>query len=132
MSGVRFPFVASTTFVGPLPANANETVILTTPPLNIPLDFAQIIIEWSCNITGGTGALAHVFRIRRGTTAGGLLVNAVGWQHIAAAAVVRTHSGQYVDTPGAVAGQQYSLTVVQTGVTAAGTFNDGVIFAYAL
>lgn len=130
--GVRFPSIASTTFVGPLPANANETVILTTPPLNISLDFSQIIIEWACDILAGTGTTALVFRLRRGTTAAGALINAAAWTHTLAAGNTAVMSGVYVDTPGAVAGQQYSLTVVQTAATAAGTFNDGALLAFAL
>lgn len=130
--GVRFPQIASTTFVGPLPASAAETVILTTPPLNISLDFSQIIIQWACDILAGASTTSLVFRLRRGTTVAGTLINAAAWTHTLAAAASAVMSGVYVDTPGAVAGQQYSLTVVQTAATGAGTFNDGCLLAFAL
>ncbi len=130
--GVRFPSIASSTFVGPLPASAAETVILTTPPLNISLDFSQIFLQWACDILAGTGTTALVFRLRRGTTAAGTLINAAAWTHTLAAGNSAVLSGAYFDTPGAVAGQQYSLTVSQTGAAAAGTFNDGALLAFAL
>lgn len=130
--GVRFPSIATTFFVGPLPASAVETVILTTPPLNISLDFAQIIICWACNITAGTGTTGLTFRVRRGTTTGGPSVTATAWPLTLAAGNTGIGSGCYVDTPGAVAGQQYSLTVIQTGATVAGVYNDGCLLAFAL
>lgn len=130
--GVRFPSQQSATFVGPLPASAAETVILTSPPLNISLDFATILIQWACDILAGTGTTALVFRLRRGTTTAGTLVNAAAWTHTLAAGNTAVMSGCYFDTPGAVAGQQYSLTVVQTAATGAGTFNDGALLAFAL
>jgi len=36
--GVRFPSVSSTTFIGPLPASAAETALITSPTLNLSLD----------------------------------------------------------------------------------------------
>jgi len=130
--GVRYPSQASNTFVGPLPANATETVILVSPPLNISLDFSQIFIQWACDILAGTSTTALVFRLRRGTTTAGTLINAAAWTHTLAAGNSAAMSGAYFDTPGAVAGQQYALTVVQTAATAAGTFNDGALLAFAL
>lgn len=130
--GVRFPQVASNVFVGPLPASAVETVILVSPPLNISLDFSQIVLLWACQILAGTGTTALVFRLRRGTTAAGTLVNVAPWTLTLAAAANGIASGAYPDTPGAVAGQQYALTCSQTGATAAGTFVDGSLIAFAL
>lgn len=130
--GVRFPSVASTTFIGPLPATAAETVILTSPLLNPTQDNAQVFILWACDILAGTGTTALVFRIRRGTTAAGALVNAAAWTHTLAAGNTAVLNGVYPDVPGAIAGQQYSLTVSQTGATAAGTFNDGSLLVFAL
>lgn len=130
--GVRFPSIASTTFVGPFPANATETVILSTPPLNVSLDFSQIFLLWACDILAGTGVTALVFRLRRGTTTAGTLINAAAWTHTIAAGNSAVLNGVYPDIPGAVAGQQYSLTCVQTGATAASTFTDGALLAFAL
>lgn len=130
--GVRFPSVASTTFIGPIPANATETVILTTPPLTLSLDFSQVILLWSCSILAGTSTTSFVFRIRRGTTAAGTTIFQTSWPFTIAAGSTFSGGGSYVDTPGAVAGQQYSFTLVQTAATVAGTYNDGALIAFAL
>jgi hypothetical protein len=130
--GVRFPSVQTSTFVGPFPASNAETVVLVTPPLNLPLDLATVFIQWLLAFAGGTGVTSFQYRLRRGTTAGGALVTA-GIQAMAATAGVNNfHSGVYFDTPGAVAGQQYALTVQQFTATGASTFNDGSMLAFVL
>jgi hypothetical protein len=130
--GVRFPTVATTTFVGPLPANANETVILTTPPINEPIDNAQIILMWMFASTTGASVNGLFYRIRRGTTTAGVSIGAAQWVFTVGAAVATMQSGLYVDSPGVVAGQQYSLTISQNAATGAGTFTDGVLIAMVL
>lgn len=130
--GVRFPSVATTTFIGPLPANATETVILTTPPINEPIDNAQVILYWMAAITAGTSVTGHNFRIRRGTTTAGAVIGANAWTFTTVATNNTVVSGCYVDLPGIVAGQQYSLTVIQQAATVAGTFNDGCLIAMVL
>jgi hypothetical protein len=132
LMGVRFPTVASTTFIGPLPANATETAVLTTPGLNLPIDNAQVLLFFMAVMTAGTSVTSHVFRIRRGTTTGGTLVGAAGWSQTIAAAAFGTSSGWYADSPGVAAEQQYTLTVVQTAATVAGTWTDGSLIAVVL
>jgi len=130
--GVHLPSVSSTTFVGPLPANATETIILQLPPLNLSLDNAQVILHWFANIIAGVNNTALAYRIRRGTTVTGVQVGAATWSAAVTAGNGVQLSGFYVDTPGVVGGQQYVLTVVQSAATGAGTFNDGAILAYVL
>jgi hypothetical protein len=130
--GVRFPSVATTTFIGPLPASAAETLVFTTPPINEPVDNAQVLILWSAVITPGTSTTSLVFRVRRGTLVTSPLVNAAGWGFTTVAANLLFCSGWYPDNPGVVAGQQYSLTVVQTADTVAGAFVDGSMIAMVL
>lgn len=130
--GVRYPTVATKTFIGPLPASAVETIILTTPPLNLTLDFSQVQIFWYATMTAGTGTSSLIFQLRRGTSLTSPQINAANWAHTLAAASSAVMSGCYFDVPGPVAGQQYTLTVSQTGATAAGTFNDGALLAFAL
>lgn len=130
--GVRFPSVSSTTFVGPLPANATETVILTTPPLTLSLDFAQVFLIWLACIITGASTTSLGYRIRRGTSIAGAFIGAIVWQQTNVAGNFVNMSGAYVDTPGAIAAQQYSLTVVQVGATAAGSYQDGSLLAFAL
>lgn len=130
--GVRFPSVASNTFVGPLPANATETVVLTTPPINEPIDNAQVLLYWMADITAGTAVTSHIFRIRRGTTTSGVLIGLGSWADTVVAGAFLLSSGAYADNPGVVAGQQYSLTVVQSAATGAGTWLDGALIAMVL
>jgi len=131
--GVRFPSVFTNTFIGPLPANATETVIATTPPLTITLDFAQVLLFWACSFSVvGASVTSHSFRIRRGTTAAGTVVFVATFANNATAGGFSTTSGVYADTPGAVAGQQYSLTVAQNAATGAGTINDLALIAMTL
>jgi hypothetical protein len=130
--GVRFPSVASNTFIGPLPANANETAILTTPPINEPIDNAQVVLLWFASIFAGTSVTSHVFRIRRGVGVLGTVIQVGVWTDTLAATNTKNSSGWYFDFPGVVAGQQYTLTVVQTAATAAGTFVDGALIAMVL
>lgn len=130
--GVRFPSVATTTFIGPLPASAAETLVFTTPPINEPIDNAQVLLFWSCVITPGTSTTSLVYRVRRGTLVTSPLVNAAAWSFTTVAANLLFNSGWYPDNPGVVAGQQYSLTVVQTADTVAGAFVDGAMIAMVL
>jgi hypothetical protein len=130
--GVRFPSVASNTFVGPLPASAAETVVLTTPPINEPVDNAQVLFVWQATIITGTSQTAVRFGLRRGTTTAGPLLGTGQWIYAIAAALQGTYGGCYFDLPGIVAGQQYSLTYIQQGATVAGTWNDGCLIAMVL
>ncbi len=129
--GVRFPTVASTTIIASVPASGAETVVVTTPPLNIPLDFAQIIILWCVEVLIGTGTTVELQRLHRGTTTAGAQVNVAG-SYTVGGGNRWTFTGCYVDTPGAVAGQQYSLSLSGTGTTGAWTTEDVSLIAFAL
>jgi hypothetical protein len=120
------------TFIGPLPANATETIVLTTPPLNIALDFALILLVWTGGLTTGASVTSHVWRLRRGTTLTGAQVGANPLQVTVAAGNFSPATGFYFDTPGAVAGQQYTLTLTQTAATGAGVWSDGALLAFML
>lgn len=130
--GVRFPSVQSTTFVGPLPANANETVVITTPPFTPPLDNSIVLIVWTFVYTPQTGNSNSTFLIRRGTTVAGAQVNVQSRVFGLGSGNTVTMSGCYFDSPGAVSGIQYSLTIQQNGATAAGTPVDQCMFVFAL
>ena len=130
--GVRFPSVASNAFIGPLPANATETRLLTTPPINEPVDNAQVLLFWMANITAGTSVTSHVFRIYRGLGAPSVSIGAAIWTQTVVAGQNNIMTGTYFDLPGIVAGQVYSLTVIQTGATVAGVWADGCLTAMVL
>jgi hypothetical protein len=130
--GVRFPSVVTNTFVGPLPANGTETVVLTTGPIEPSIDNATILLAWMGNIQTGTSTTQLGWRIRRGATTAGVQVGVAVWVNTQAVGVSAVSGGFYFDIPGVVAGQQYSLTVSQTNAAAAGTWNDGALLAMVL
>lgn len=130
--GVRFPSVQSNTFLGPLPASNVETVVLVSPPLTPSQDGAIILIFWTAVIIPGTGTASLQFNIRRGTTASGAQFLNNRFVNAVTAGAQAVTSGFYFDVPGPVGGQQYALTCVQQTATAAGTWQDGAIFAFAL
>jgi len=130
--GVRLASVFANAFIGPLPASAAETVCLTTGGIGEAVDNAAVLLFWMAGITPGTSTTSLVYRIRRGTTASGTQVGAGAWSFTVVAGNLTTVSGVYVDTPGIVAAQQYSLTVVQTADTVAGAWVDGCLLAMVL
>jgi hypothetical protein len=130
--GVRTPSIGTNTFVGPLPANANETVIYSIGPFNEPIDNAQVLLFWFFSYTPGTANSSAQFNIRRGTTVAGTRLNLQNWQNQTVAAQPFYAAGCYVDSPGIVAGVNYVLTIVQVGATAAGTLPDGAFIAMVL
>ena len=130
--GARFPSVWSNVIQNQLPASAAETVICQLPPFNISLDFSQILLQWFANITSGATSTSLVFRIRRGLTTAGVFIGVATWGNTTTAGNTYVLSGSYADTPGAVAGQQYVLTCVQTAATGVGTVFDVSLLAFAL
>lgn len=129
--GVRYPSVATIAALGIYGAAGAEAIVFTTPPLNISLDFAQVILLWYVQFNTGAGTTSYVPRIRRGAALTGALVN-IANAVVCTAATVTSFSGVYVDTPGAVAGQQYSLSLSGNATTGAAVFADGSLLAFAL
>ncbi|SRR5216684_5160125 len=129
--GVRFPSVQSNTLVNANVGINTETVVVTTPPLNISLDFSVILLIWYMLHAIGTTAVSTTYRIRRGTAVAGTLVN-VAQALTGVAGNIVLGSGFYFDTPGAVAGQQYSLTCIDPASTVAGAIQDAAMLAFAL
>lgn len=115
-----------------LPANANETALLSTPVLQavLPGAFGEPVgapqpvkISGVINILAGTGVTALVLRVRQGVGLAGNVVGAAMTLTLAAAA-----SGAFAfsveDTTGALqAGTAYTVTLAQTGATGASTIN---------
>ena len=129
--GVRYPTAFSTTIAGSPPASGAETVVCISAPLTIPLDFAQVLLFWYVSLTTGAGTTSLTWRLRPGTTLTGATINqAFGF--VVTAATQTQASGCYVHTPGAVAGQQYALTLQGTGTTGAMSVNDVCLLALAL
>lgn len=115
------------------------TVIVTTTELQVavvtlptlPFDFAQVLLFASITITSGTGTTAFQARIRQGNGITGLPIYNSGNLSITAG---NTGAAPLVgfDTPGSVAGQQYSLTVQQVAATGNGTVISASLVAMAL
>lgn len=129
--GVRYPSVQSNTLVNASVGINTETVVVTSPPLNIPLDFATVFLVWFMLHTVGTTAVTTQYRLRRGTAITGALIN-VSQAITAVAGNIILGSGCYFDVPGAVAGQQYSLTCIDPASTVAGAIQDACLLAFAL
>lgn len=102
--------------------NAVETTALTTAPVSSSLDGDSICIEGNLNMLTGATTTAVVIRCRRGVGTAGALVGVAETFTIGAAANF-TNSFQFVDSPGSVAGQQYTVTAQQTG----GSSNGNVV-----
>ncbi len=131
--GVRLPSVTT----APQLANVTvvttaETIIATLPPFNISLDYAQILLFWWAMFTVGVGGTGVTVRVRRGAALTSPLVNIGNAILNPGAGNTINLSGCYADVPGAVAGQQYVLTVQQTAATANGTALDPAFIAIML
>lgn len=129
--GVHFPSAATTVFVANVPASGADTVIITTPPLNLILNFAQVLIWWYLLIAVGTDTTAVTVRLRRGALITSTVVNVPAVTPATAGTTISL-AGSYIDTPGAVAGQQYSISLQGTATTGAMVNGDGCFTALVL
>jgi hypothetical protein len=130
--GVRLPSAGNQVLQNALPANNTEVIVLTSQPINISLDFQQVLIFWYISIQAGTSTASIGVKLRRGATTAGLLLNGANAGITLAAGQAQNLTGCWIDTPGAVAGIQYSIGLVQTGATGAGTMLDQSILVMAL
>lgn len=123
-----------------LPANANETALISTPVLQAALPGAlgeagvpspqPVRIKGTINLLAGTTVSAIVIRVRQGVGVAGAIVGAVGAltgviTHTLAAAASASIEFSVEDTTGLIqAGTAYTVTVSQTGATAASVPNS--------
>ena len=129
--GVRLPSAGNNTIVNPTVVTINETVVATSQALIISLDNAQVLILWFVNLTFTAGITFGAYRIRRGTTVAGALVT-VNQSVTETPSTQQMRTGIYVDTPGAVGPQQYSLTFQATAAAANTSIIDAAIMAISL
>lgn len=101
----------------------NETAAITTAPVSVTLDGDPIYISGSLNFTTGASTTSVTVRCRRGVGVAGALVQETEPYTIGAAANATIPFG-FQDIPGAVAGQQYTITIQQTAATGNGTVNN--------
>lgn len=111
---------ANGTYGASLPT-PTEAVCATTPGIST-VGARGISLHGQALITSGAGTTAITMRLRRGSGTGGTQV-------VTATAVsdtagdTKAYSFDYDDSPGEVAGLQYTLTAQATGASAAGTIN---------
>lgn len=105
-----------------------ETVAATTLPISTDGANQTVNLDCSGEVTPGTSTTALVIKVRRGTGITGTQVGTT--QTLTVTAPNKTgFSVQVADTPGEVAGQQYVVTVTQTGAAANGTIDQAAIQA---
>jgi len=129
--GVHFPSLASKTIQNAGVGNSAEVIVFSSPALNISLDNQIVLVFWEVVCTLGAAQTTFAINLRRGTSASGTLVN-VGSSRTTVASTTVDFAGVYFDTPGVVAGQQYSIGVNANGAAAAGTVVDGCIIVICL
>ncbi len=107
----------------------SETVAATSGPVNADNVETGVALDATIDLSTGVGATAVTIKLERGTSAGGTAISKGGtWGPFAVAASTRySFNVQGVDFPGLVAGQQYVVTVTQTGATGNGTVNTAVL-----
>jgi hypothetical protein len=99
-----------------------ETVVVTSAPTSTEATEGVVAIEGVIDLTVGTGGLTATLNIRRGTTAGGTLVQSIGPLTVVAANRYQA-SIVAVDRPGIVTGLQYCLTVTVGSASGNSTAN---------
>lgn len=131
LGGGRMPFVFANVALAS-PQNAVETVVITTPALNPSLDNANVLVYGGMIINAiGTAGTQLTCRIRQGTTVTGTVVSPnVAFTVIAGNQY--TASQMVIDSPGAVAGIQYSMTGTVANASANSTVGGAFILALAL
>lgn len=111
---------------------AAETVVCITPPLSISLPNQPVLLYWYVMFGGGATITAILFRLRRGTTTGGVFINSTSQADQTATGTNSIRSGVYVDVPGEIAGVQYCLTMTCTGNTGSQQVVDVCMIAMQL
>ncbi len=132
--GVRYPTAMVNTAPNSVPAAGTEGVIMgPTPPINLPVDGALVLLWAFFTSTPGTGVTAYQPRIRRGTTIAGTQVFPVTGGAVAVTAGNITFlSILWFDSPGILAEIQYVLTCIATGGVVGSGLQDACLAAIVL
>lgn len=129
--GVRIGSVQNTTIVNATIVTTAETAIATSDPIGQAIDNAVILVLWYFLVTLAAGTNLLTWRVRRGSGITGAAINVPTGVTVTASTVV-SFSGVYRDTPGVVAAQQYTLSLVCGAAGANATVNDVAIAAMVL
>lgn len=106
--------------VGGAPNNAVETVVATSAPVTTSGVGSNVRIIADLVLTPGATTTAAVIKVERGTAAGGTQVGATKTVTVVAATPIGIHI-DVTDLIGEVAGQQWVITITQTGGSGAGS-----------
>ncbi len=129
--GIRNAAFGATFTGGVTVVTTAETNLVNLTGVNLPLDSALVMLFWWFTLTIGVGTTSVQALVRRGSTATGVAVTP-GRSLTATAGNIAFFSGCITDSPGIVAEQQYSMSVIQNGATANGTANEGALIAMVL
>ena len=103
-----------------------ETAVISTPPISTSLDGDAVVISGSLQVLTGTATTAITIRVRRGVGVAGAVVGDP-IAHTIGAAVNADLPFTVVDTPGAVAGQAYTVTYQATAASANATIGSSAV-----
>lgn len=125
--GIHLTSVFTTTIINSA-IPAADTIIMTTPALSPGLDNAGILLWWYLQLSTGAGGTSLTFKLSRGTAVAGSPL--LSFVVTGVATTNQIIPGCFVDTPGVVAGQQYTISINDSG--AAGVANFGCMMAAVL
>ena len=116
MPSNKFVIVFANGVSGNVPAAGTEGVITSTPPLSPAFDNQPILVFARIEVTPGAAVTNIQLKLRRGVGIAGTDIfggNTANISVTAGAPLIMPIF--FVDSPGIVAGQQYSLTAIATG-----------------
>jgi hypothetical protein len=123
--GFRLGSNFTNTPVNPAIVAAGPTDILVLPAINVPIDNAQVVLIFAVALGIDAVATGIEFDLYRGTSTTGVLLSVWGADFVAASMPADSLAGCWVDVPGIVAEQVYTLT----GLTTAGVGNSAIFNA---
>lgn len=129
--GVRWPGNGTNGLITTTLVTTATTIVLISAPLNISIDFQQVMLFWYLVVTAGTGTTSLSYSIRRTATTAGATVTA-GVAVTTTAGNTYALSGCYIDTPGIVAEMQWNFNIAQGAASGNGTVLDGAFLVLAL
>ena len=123
---INYPVPVYTATFSTVSTYSNEQVFALSPVVNVDSPQATVNLRVTGTLTPGTNGVTATFKIRKGSTTSG---NAPTYGGLTGAlTVVATDPLQFVvegvDLPGAVAGQQYCVTVTVGSASAASVLAD--------
>lgn len=130
--GVRLPFVSTTAIVNTNVVTTAETLIATAPPFSPSFDGTVCRIDFYGDWLAGASVTSVTLRLRRGPLVTSPTVFAHDLVFVQTAAAQGFATFFYVDQPGSIGGQQYSVSAIFNAATANSTIQDVCMTVMAL